>query len=317
MIDNKNKTCYNIIIIGCGPAGMTAALYAARANKSVLILDKEDVGGMIVNSPKIDNYPGCISIPGSDLASQMFKQMEGLDICFKNFTEATAVYCGKDEKIYVKTSDDDTFIGDAVIIATGTSPKKLPPFPSNPHDDNIHYCVMCDGFFYKDKKVAVVGAGNTGAQYALELAQYCDKVTVVEKSMNPLCEKTMLDKLMQKENIDLKIGYTVRDFNPEEGKLHISSKNDDLDVECSGIFVSMGMEPNLNNFGNVIVVDGRGFASVGCDQSSEHFNSPGIFLAGDCVSKSVRQITTAVSDGTIAAVSAIKYIDSKEKNNGK
>ena len=290
----------DIIIIGAGPAGMSAAIYAARAGKSVALIDKNGFGGNIALSPKVENIPGFESISGIDFATNMYNQVMATGNVEHFISEAKFVEYYKG---LVKVTVDDALIcGLSVIFATGAKHKEL-----QLNTKNIYYCVTCDGPMYKNKNVMVVGSGNTGATYALELATYCKNVYLCDITPNMCCEKTLQNRIYEVKNIFWKPSSTVADVTNKDDKLTSVTMSSGEVIKCNAIFGAIGLIPQTDLVKRFFNLDDKKYAI-----SNEHLNSlvPNIFIAGDCRKNNLKQVVTACSEGAEAAVEAIKYINS-------
>lgn len=294
---------YDLIIIGAGPAGLTAGIYARRANLKTLILEKETIGGQISSSPLVENYPGFEEISGAELSNNFFNQVISLGADFE-IEEVIEIIDGKIKKVITDSSEYET---KSVIIATGAKHRLLGI--ENEIDligKGIHFCTTCDGAFYKDKNVAVVGGANTAAENAIYLASLCKKVYLICRKDKLRCENKLVEKLDDLSNVEILYNANVKKINGEELESIVVQKLDKekkLDVE--GMFISIGLDPN-----NEVAKDLVDLASNGYIQSNEcKTNKKGIYVAGDCREKEVRQLTTAVNDGTIAAMHAINFIN--------
>lgn len=294
---------YDLIIIGAGPAGLTAGIYAKRANLKTLILEKESIGGQIASSPLVENYPGLSSVSGAQIANNFFEQAMNLGIDFE-IEEVLKIEDGKIKKVI---TDENTYECKSIIIATGAKYRRLGLENEEELIGNgIHFCAVCDGAFYKDKDVAVIGGANSAVQNAIYLSSICKQVHLIYIKDELECEKILLDKLYSKENIKMYSKSTVTKLIGEPlEKIEI---NNDIEIEVEGVFVSIGMEPNTNAFNDILELEKNK-----CIISDNCFtNKKGIFVAGDCRDKNVRQITTATSDGTVAASHAIKYLETEK-----
>ncbi|MBQ4150414.1 MAG: FAD-dependent oxidoreductase [Clostridia bacterium] len=300
---------YDIVVVGGGPAGLTAALYALRAGKRVLIIEKNGFGGQMTFSPKIENYPGYTTISGSELADKMVDQVleQGADVAVEEvkyinlnqtgtktvFTDATHYECG------------------AVILATGAKHRLLGvPNETKFIGDGISFCAVCDGAFYEGKNVIVVGGGNSALQEALLLSETSKSVTVVQNLENFTGEKRLADLLTQKANVNVRFGCTVKEFIGEDtlcGIVVVNAEGEEETLITDGVFVAIGLAPENEAFSELVTLD-RGYIAAENDMSTR---TEGIFTAGDCRVKTVRQIATAVSDGAVAALSACEYLDRK------
>lgn len=297
---------YDIIIIGGGPAGLTAALYACRANKKTLVIEKETFGGQITFSPKVENIPGFISLTGNEFAEKLVEQVleQGADV---ESCEAIEI---RDGEIKTVVTDDGEFQGKSVIIATGAKHRMLGIDGEERYvGEGISFCAVCDGAFYKNKTVAVVGGGNSALQEAILLSDTAKKVYVVQNLDFFTGEKKLVEQLEQLENVEIILGVTVDSFvgdNELEGIVIKNSAGETRKLELDGLFVAIGLIPQNEAFKNVVKLDGRGYAEV--DESCET-ETKGIFVAGDCRTKKIRQVTTAAADGAIAALAACDYVD--------
>lgn len=292
---------YDVIVIGAGPAGMTSAIYLARANKKVLVLEKETIGGQMASSPLIENYPGYSAISGSALANNMYEQLCNLDVEI----ELEEVKEIKDGEIKKVITEDNTYECKAIIIATGSKYKLLGlDNEVNLIGKGIHFCVACDGAFYKNKKVAVIGGGNSAIINAITLADLCEKVYVIQNLDNLTCEEALTNKLKEKSNVEVITSSVVTKISGED-ELQSIEINNNKEIILDGMFISIGLVPQSEFVKDILKVNKYGYIeSNNCTSSI-----PGIFIAGDCRDKMVRQITVATSDGTISATSAIEYLN--------
>ena len=299
---------YDIIIIGAGPAGLTAALYALRADKTVLVLEKENFGGQITFSPKVENYPTQMQISGNDLAQMMLEQVlhHGADI---ELAEATRIIDGENKKIVI--TDQGEFEGKAVIIAAGSKHRQLGlPNENELIGEGVSYCAVCDGAFFAGQEVAIVGGGNTALQEAVMLSDLCKKVTVIQNLGFLTGEGKLVSAVKEKANVDV-ICNTVLTALNGEGKLQsICLKNTESGEESTlrvdGVFVAIGQKPENEPFADVVSLNQNGYivAAENCQTKTA-----GIFVAGDCRTKEIRQVTTATADGAVAALAACRYVD--------
>lgn len=296
---------FDLTIIGAGPAGMTAAIYAARADKTVAIIDKNGFGGQIANSPKVENYPGFTSISGIDLAENMFNQMVNLPKIEHIIDEVVSVkYI--DNTFICTLSDETTIHSKSLILATGSKPREI-----KLDTKNIYYCAICDGPFFKGEDVIVVGSGNTGAVYALDLATYCNKVYICDITPKMMCEVSLAKQIEETKNIEFIPNCTIKSVNNKtDGNLESAILNMGRLIKVSAIFGAIGMIPQTDFISSDLVnKDKNGyFISTTCDIP----NIPGLFVAGDCRTNQVKQVTTATADGTTAALKAIKFINSRQ-----
>lgn len=299
---------YDIIIIGAGPAGLTAAIYACRANKSVLVLEKGCFGGQITYSPKVENIPGFVSITGNEFADKLVEQALELGAEI----EPTEVFSIKDGEIKTVVTEDGDYEAKAVIIATGAKHRLLGlENEENLIGNGISFCAVCDGAFYKDEEVAVIGGGNSALQEAILLSDVASKVYVVQNLPNLTGEKKLAEQLYAKENVEIITGSVVKSVNGTDELESIvitkTADGEDRKINVKGMFVAIGLVPQNAPFNNVVEIDAYGYADA--DESCKT-STDGVFVAGDCRKKKIRQVTTAAADGAVAALAACDYIDS-------
>ncbi len=297
---------YDIIVIGGGPAGLTAALYARRANKTALVIEKATFGGQITYSPKVENIPGFVALSGNEFAEKMIEQVmeQGADV---ECAEVTEVIDG-DIKI-VKTDSGD-FEGKSVIVATGAKHRMLGL--DREHEfvgEGISFCAVCDGAFYAGKTVAVIGGGNSALQEALMLSDLCKKVYVIQNLESFTGEKKLQDLLAQKNNVEAIFGTTVESLMGD-GTLDgivVKKGEERRTILIDGMFVAIGLIPQNEIVADLISLNSWGYIDAGENCLT---NKKGIFVAGDCRSKRIRQVATACADGAVAALAACDYVDS-------
>ena len=304
---------YDVIIVGAGPAGLTAALYLRRAEKSVLLLEKGAFGGQITYSPKIENYPGIESASGNEIAEKIVGQVMdlGADV---EVDEAIAI----EDKGAYKTvvGKEASYDGKAVVIATGAKHRMLGlDGEENYVGEGLSFCAVCDGAFYKGKDVIVVGGGNSAKQEAILLAKLCNKVTMVQNLAELTGEKVLTEEVLATENIDVIYSSLVTEYLAEDGalcgvKIRSQENGEEKDLKADGVFLAIGLVPDCKAFDNLMELDKWGYAASGenCDTKTG-----GIFVAGDCLAKKVRQISTATADGVNAALGALDYLDALAK----
>lgn len=298
---------YDIIIIGGGPAGLTAATYGCRAGKSVLIIEKNAFGGQITWSPKVENFPGFLSISGTELGDKLLEQAmeQGAEV---ELEEAASLSQEGEGKI-VRCLSGAAFQGKTIIIATGARPKPLGlPGEEELVGSGVCFCAVCDGAFYKDQDVAVAGGGNSALQDALLLSEKCRRVTLIHRRDHFRGEARLVEALKQRGNVDFLLDTRITALLGEEQLRGIVVEQNGVSRELpvSGLFVAVGHEPDLAAFRDFVELDSRGYALSG-EQCLTR--TPGVFVAGDCRSKAVRQLTTAVADGTAAALAACAFLD--------
>lgn len=300
----------DVIIVGAGTAGLSAAIYTVRAGKKALVIEAASYGGQIINTPDIENYPGIAHISGFDFATGLYNQAKdlGAEIKFERVTEIV----DKGSIKLVKTSQGE-YECKAVILATGA--KNRPLGLSNEKElvgKGVSYCATCDGMFYRNKVVAVNGGGNTALEDAQFLSNYCKKVYLVHRRDKFRADEKEVERLKAKDNVEFVLNSTISRLNEDETGLvsmDVVNKNngETRNIEISGLFVAIGQAPDNTAFDNVAHLDEKGYIKAGEDMKT---GTDGIFTAGDCRTKTVRQLTTAASDGATAALAACGYIDS-------
>lgn len=302
---------YDIIIIGGGPAGLTAALYALRAGKSVLVIEKSTFGGQITWSPKVENFPTIPSISGAELGDRLTSQVleQGAEL---ELDEVVSVELDGDIK-RVKTDFGGTFEAKALIIAAGARPRTL----GIPGEDalmgaGVCFCAVCDGAFYKDRPVAVNGGGNSALQDAILLSDTCSKVYLIHRRDTFRGEARLVEALRARENVEFVLNSSITALIGQDelsGLIVTNDKGESREISVDGLFVAIGHAPDNGVFSGLIDLDKGGYADS--DESCTT-KTPGVFVAGDCRKKNVRQLTTAAADGSCAALAACRYIDSLE-----
>lgn len=298
---------YDVIIIGGGPAGLTAAVYARRSGKSVLLLEAKSCGGQIINTPDIENYPVEMHISGYDFATRLTEQARalGAEIVLE---KATDLRQNGSEKTV--TTAKNAYEGRAVIIATGSAARKL----GLENEDalvgrGVSYCATCDGNFFRKKKVAVVGGGNTALEDALYLADLADTVYLIHRRDAFRGEDATLARLKARENVRIIYNSTVTALRADKRLRSIEVTNKDgsvAELEINGLFVAVGRIPENRNFAAAVDLDEAGYAVAG---ENCRTRTPGVFVAGDNRTKDVRQLVTAAADGAVAATEAVKYLN--------
>ena len=297
---------YDILIIGAGPAGLTAAIYARRAGKSVLVLDKGTFGGQITFSPKLENYPGFETISGNDLAQRMLEQAMalGADV------DMDTVLGIEDGTVKTVIGEAGRYQARAVIIAAGARHRRLGlPREEDMIGNGLSFCAVCDGAFYQDAHVAVIGGGNTALQEILLLAETCKKVTVIQNLAFLTGEQKMIDLVLARPNVEIRYATLCVGYEGEEHLTGLRLRNDETGAEDSlavdGAFLAIGTEPENQAFAALAPLN-----EVGYIRADESCLTPtaGIFAAGDCRTKAYRQVATAVADGAAAALNACRYL---------
>lgn len=297
---------YDIIIIGGGPAGLTAAVYARRANKTVLVIEKSTFGGQITFSPKVENIPGFAQITGNEFAEKLVEQALGLEA----EVECAEVLSVKDGDIKTVVTDSGEFQCKALIIATGAKHRMLGLEKEEQMVGNgISFCAVCDGAFYEGKTVAVIGGGNSALQEALLLAETSKKVYVVQNLDFFTGEEKLVEQLKTKSNVEIILGTVVEGLVGDDELTAINlcrvADNEKSTLQIDGMFVAIGLIPQNEAFADIIKLNQFGYAEADetCVTTAE-----GVFVAGDCRSKAIRQVATAAADGAVAALAACNYI---------
>ncbi|MBQ7638650.1 MAG: FAD-dependent oxidoreductase [Clostridia bacterium] len=298
---------YDIIIVGAGPAGLTAAVYALRAKKSVLILEKGALGGQMTFSPKIENYPGFIELSGNELADKMTEQALNLGAEIE-LGQVTQVRDNGETKTVV--TEDGEFEAKTVILAVGAEHRRLGL--QNEEEligSGVSFCAVCDAAFFNGQEVCVAGGGNSAMQEALLLSENCTKVTMIQNLAFLTGEEALKQKTTAKNNIEIIYNSVVTGLIAENGLKAIEIQNTETleksTVKTDGLFVAVGLRPDTDPFRDFISLDQYGY--IAADESCVT-DIPGVFCAGDCRVKTVRQVSTAAADGAVAAIAAVKYI---------
>lgn len=298
---------FDIIVVGGGPAGLTAALYARRANKTVLVIEKATFGGQITYSPKVENIPGFVSVTGNEFAEKLVEQLVEQGAEFE-YSEALSV---QDGEVKTVVTDSGSFNAKAVILATGAKHRRLGLEREEDFiGEGISFCAVCDGAFFKDQTVAVVGGGNSALQEALQLSELAEKVYVIQNLDFLTGEGKLCEQVEEKSNIEVILGTTVAALLGDKAlsgvTLCTAASGATYDLSLNGLFVAIGLLPQNEPFANVLTLDDRGYADYGEDCAT---HTAGVFVAGDCRKKAIRQVTTAAADGAVAALAACRYLD--------
>ena len=300
---------YDVIIIGAGAAGMTAAVYALRNDKSVLIIESTSVGGQIAFSPKVENFPSYRSISGEELSQKMFEQVLDLGVQFE--LEDVLSVDKLEDKTFRVTTDCGSHDGKTVIIATGAKQKHI-GIAAEEHllGRGVYYCAICDGAFYRGKEVALIGDGNTALQSAILLSSICTKVYVLTWFDKFFGDESLIKTLRKTPNIEVLPETSVVDFLGEDSLTGVKAVKkatcEEFVVDVPAVFVCIGQLPDNKRYANLVELDKDGYCLVDEGMKTK---TEGVFAAGDCRKKSIRQLTTAVNDGAIAAMSAISYLN--------
>ena len=298
---------YDIVIVGAGPAGLTAAIYARRAGKSVLVLEKDTFGGQVTFSPKLENYPGFAEISGNELAQRMLEQAMGLGAEI-DLDAVTDVLPGSPLTV---VGENGSYAARSVIIAAGAKHRRLGlPNEEALIGNGISFCAVCDGAFYAGQHVAVIGGGNTALQEIALLADVCSRVTVVQNLAVLTGEQSMLERLKTKTNVDYLFSTVVDAYLGADALTGLRLKNTETgalrELAVDGAFLAIGTEPENAPFARVAACDERGY--VISDERGAT-GTPGVFVAGDCRTKQYRQVATAIADGAAAALNACRWLD--------
>ena len=298
---------YDILIIGGGPAGLTAATYACRAGKSVLVIEKAAFGGQITWSPRVENFPGFVSISGNELGDKLLEQAmeQGAEV---ELEEITALQ--QADGAWRAVCDSGAFYeGRAVILATGAKPRMLGIRREEELvGSGVGYCAVCDGAFYKGKAVAVNGGGNSALQDALLLSESCSKVYLIHRRDSFRGEQKLVEALQARENVEFVLNAAVTELLGAEelSGVTVEQNGQRREIPVEGLFVAIGHQPDLEAFAPWLKRDKAGYADAGEDCLTP---TAGLFVAGDCRKKAVRQLTTAAADGAVAALAACRWLD--------
>lgn len=297
---------YDIVVIGGGPAGLTASLYAARAGKKVMLVESTAFGGQIATAPRVENFPSVLETSGAALADKMFEQVTAHGVEF----DMGSGKIQRSDEFFTVSTEYGSYECKSVVLATGVTHKRLGVDGEQKLVGNgVCYCAVCDGAFYKDKPVCVVGDGNSAAQYALYLADICSEVHLLTMSDKLFCDKELADRI-EASNVDWIKNVTVSEILGESKVEGVVFRDNDGAItyqNCDAVFVAIGQEPHNEAFADVVDLDERGYVIAGEDCKT---SCKGIFAAGDCRAKLVRQCATAVGDGAIAGFAAAQYVDS-------
>ncbi len=294
---------YDIIIVGAGPAGLTAAIYALRARKKILILEAKSYGGQILKADKVENYPGIDSISGFDLATSMYNQVIkfGGEIKYELVKKIT-----KEKEVI---TNNNTYKSKAIILATGAENRRLNlPNELDFIGKGLSYCATCDGNFFRNKTVAVVGGGNAALEDAIYLSNICSKVYLIHRRESFRADLEYVDEIKENKNIELILNSQVISLNGNDRieSIEIKENEENKILKIDGLFIAIGQQPKNELFADIIELDEKGYIK---SNDGVHTNVDKIYVAGDTRVKELRQLTTAVSDGSIAATTAIKEME--------
>lgn len=304
---------YDIVIAGGGTAGLSAAIYGVRAGKTVLILEEKFYGGQIVNSPEVVNYPGIHKISGYEFARNLYQQATSLGAEYQQAKVVRIEESGNgSKKVYARSSggEEKCYETRTVILATGAKNRPLGVEREKElTGSGVSYCATCDGMFFRDRDVAVVGGGNTALEDALFLSNYCSRVYVIHRRDQFRGEEKLVELLRQKEPVEFIMDSVVTrldgDATLERICVHNKKTGEDREIPVSGIFVAIGQMPDNEDFSDLVEIDEKGYIQAGEDC---YTGTPGIYTAGDCRTKEVRQLATAAADGAVAALAACEYM---------
>ena len=301
---------YDIIIVGGGPAGLTAAIYALRAGKTVLVMEKNSFGGQIAFSPKVENIPGTIQISGAAFADALVEQAMhlGADVELETVTGVTK----ENGRFQVTTEEGSTFDAGAVILAVGVKHRMLGlPGEAELVGNGLSFCAVCDGAFYTGQEVAMIGGGNSAMQEALLLSEVCSKVTIIQNLADFTGERKLADALLARDNVTVHFSTVVTGYKTENGTLTgLELRNDATgetgEIAVDGAFLAVGLIPENAAFAQLATLNDWGYFATGEDCLTA---TEGLFVAGDCRQKAIRQVVTASADGAVAATAACRYLD--------
>lgn len=304
---------YDLIVIGGGPAGMTAALYALRNGKSVLVLEKHGFGGQITYSPKVENYPGTIQMSGNEFADKMLEQILALGAEVE-LEKAVAVE-EKDGHKLVRTEEGNAFESMAVVIATGVKHRMLGlPGENELVGNGISFCAVCDGDFFSGQTVCVAGGGNSALQEAILLAEKCSKVIILQDLPQLTGEETLQKILRSRSNVTIETNRKIVGVQAgDEGLTGVTVADrltgEQRTIPADGLFIAIGLIPENGPFADLADLNSYGYFASGEDCTTR---TEGVYVAGDCRSKSIRQLTTACADGAVAALAACRYVNERK-----
>lgn len=304
---------YDVIIIGAGPGGMTAAIYTQRANLKTMMIEKAAPGGYMVNTYEIENYPGVGKVTGYELSEQMFNHTQSLGVTYQYGDVVKIEDKGRFKKIH--TADGQAYDTKALIIASGTVPRNVEaPGSDRFLSKGISFCAVCDGAFFKGKKVIVLGGGNSALDEAIYLTSMDVKVTVVNILNSLQADKGTVEKAKNNPNIDFLLGHEITEFKGEQSLQSVTlrnvNNNQTFEKEINGVFVFIGQLPNSDFAKSLGVTNPQGYIEANEDMTT---SVPGVFAIGDVINKKLRQIVTATSDGAIASQSVSRYLEDLEK----
>lgn len=300
---------FDVIIVGGGPSGLTASIYAKRAGKSVLVLEKESFGGQIATSPRVENFPTIKSISGTELIDRLLDQVLDLGV---EVDVDEVKHIEKNNGIFNVSCEYSSYEAKAVIIATGCSPRSLDTKGLEDYiGKGVSYCAVCDGSFYEGKDVCLIGDANTALQYALLLSNVCNKVYVCTLFDKFFGEDLLVKSLLARSNVEVTHNILLKQVKGngqvEEAVFENTKTKEEVSFKVEGIFIAIGQIPHNDGFTNLVDLDKAGYI---VSNNDVYTKTEGLFVSGDARVKNLRQLTTAVGDGALAATAAVKYIDS-------
>ncbi len=305
----ENKNIYDCLIIGAGPAGLTAAIYAQRAGLKCLIIEKDTPGGKMSKTAVIENYPGFKTIKGYEISLNMLNQAKETGVTYL-YGAVTSI--NKKENIFeLAIEGEESVYGKTVIVATGMKEKKIgAPGEEKFYGNGVSYCAICDGVLFRGKEVAVVGGGNSAFEESIYLSELANKVYLIHRNENFRAEQKIIDKVKATPKIELITNSVIKSVNGDKQVTGITVSNvidnTEREIKLDGVFVFIGYNPETDFIDNKIIDVDNNFIVANQDMETK---TPGLFSAGDVIQKKFRQISTAVSDGTIAALNIKKYIE--------
>lgn len=299
---------FDTIIIGCGPSGMTAALYLLRANKSVLLLEKEGIGGQIAESPRLENYPSIPSISGSEFADKLFSQIQDLGAEFE-FAEALEIQ--KEGDTYIVKTDGDAYSARSIILANGCKHRKLGlEREEELTGHGISYCATCDGAFFRDQNVVVIGDANSALQYAIALSEICKHVQIMTLFDRYFADPILVKRVQENPKISAEHEWSAIRFEGNKDLTGVTFQNtktkETQTIPCQGCFIAIGQIPHNDAYASFVDLN-RGFIVTDENMATK---TPGLFACGDTRVKKVRQVATAIGDGANAAMNCLAYLSS-------
>ena len=304
----STEKIYDVVIVGAGPAGMTAAVYASRANLSTLMLERGMPGGQMANTEEVENFPGFDYITGPELSNKMFEHSQKFGAEYK-YADIKNVEVDGDIKV-IKTSSDD-ILARTLIIATGAEHKKIGiPGEEELAGRGVSYCAICDGAFFKEKHLVVIGGGDSAVEEGMFLTKFASKVTIVHRRDTLRAQEILQDRAFNSEKIDFIWNTEIESINGEGKVSSVTLRNNETDetydFEADGVFIYIGMKPLTAPFENLGILTEDGYVDSNDEMET---SQKGVFAAGDVRVKTLRQIVTATGDGSIAAQNAYEYLE--------